>query len=94
MAFFKALGKLLSESGGPEMLTESDALAPGSLNGFLKGKHFNRCKRLHPILALAFEILHFLAFLETYESKDEIVDHIGTNNGEDLPSITTSDVFT
>ena len=47
------------------MLTDSGVLAPGSLNGILQGKHFNRCRRLHPILALALEILHFQAFMET-----------------------------
>ena len=64
MAFFKAIGKIVEESGGPKMLTDSDVFAPGSLNGFLSGKHFNRCKRLHPILVLAFEILHFQSFME------------------------------
>ena len=54
------------------MLRATDVLASGSLNGYLSGKHFNRCKRLHPILALAFEILHFLAFLKTYEGKDRL----------------------
>ena len=73
MVFFKALGKLITESGGPEMLTESEVLASGSLNGFLTGKHFNCCKRLHPILALALEILHFPKFLDTYERKDNIM---------------------
>ena len=66
MALFKAIGKIISDSGGPDMLTDTDVLAPGSLNGFLSGRHFNRCKRLHPIFALAFEILHFKAFLKTY----------------------------
>ena len=36
MAFFKALGKLISESGGADMLTDTGVLAPGSLNGFLE----------------------------------------------------------
>ena len=64
MAFFKAIGKIVEESGGPKILTDSDVLAPGSLNDFLNGKHFNRCKRLHPMLALAFEILNFQSFKE------------------------------
>ena len=73
MAFFKAIGKLIDESGGPNMLTDSGVLAPGSLNGFLTGKHFNRCKRLHPILGLAFEILHFDSFLQDFGDKDELL---------------------
>ena len=41
MSFFKALGKYIEYSGGPSMLTETNVLAPGSLNGFLTGKVFN-----------------------------------------------------
>ena len=73
MAFFKAVGKLISESGGPDLLTETGVIAPGSLKGFILGKHFNRCKRVHPILALAFEILHFKAFLQACDFKEELL---------------------
>jgi hypothetical protein len=59
MCLFRAIGKLIDESGLPEMLTESGVLAPGSLNGFINCKNFKRCKRLHSMLALALEILHF-----------------------------------
>ena len=65
LAFFKAIGKIVEKSGGPEMLTDSGALAPGSLNGILQGKHFNRCRRLHPILALT------LAFMETCKQSND-----------------------
>lgn len=77
MVFFKAIGKIIEESGGPKMLTDSDILAPGSPNGFLSGKHFNRCKRLHPMLALAFEILHFESFMEAcQQNKDFLIDEL------------------
>lgn len=33
-AFFKAVGKIISHSGGPDILTDTDVLAPGSLNVF------------------------------------------------------------
>ena len=72
MTFFKALGKMIEDSGGPTMLIETDVLATGSLNDFLSGKHFNRCKRLHPILGLALEILHFQVFIDWYDEKDEL----------------------
>ena len=42
MAYFAVLGYYLDGSGGPEILTDSGVLAPGSLNGFLAGKHYNR----------------------------------------------------
>ena len=97
MALFKALGKLVEDSGGANMLTEADVLATGSLNGFLTGKHFNRCKRLHPILALAFEILHFLAFLECYEFRDQmttVLSNLQPNStAEDVERIMSSDTF-
>lgn len=96
MAFFKALGKLVAESGGPAMLTESDVLAPGSLNGFLTGKHFNRCKRLHPILALAFETLHFRKFLEDYENTDEFItwlDNCSLTTAGDLETAMKASIF-
>lgn len=95
MAFFKALGKIISDSGGPDMLIDTDVLAPGSLNGFLSEKYFNRCKRLHPILVLAFEILHFLTFMKTYEKKDQLEEFINSvHRGEAaLESVIESDVF-
>ena len=96
MAFFKALGKLIEDSGGPAMLTESDVVATGSLNGFLSGKHFNRCKRLHPILGLALEVLHFQAFIESYDKKDEltvIIEKLGQTRQDDLKEVVASEVF-
>ena len=42
LAYFGVLGYLLDGSGGPQLLTETEVLAPGSLNGFLLGKHYNR----------------------------------------------------
>ena len=42
LAYFGAIGHFIENSGGPEMLTESDDLGHGSLNG-----------RMEPMLALA-----------------------------------------
>jgi len=64
MAYFGAIGYILEESGGPQILTDTGVLAPGSLNGFISGKHFNRYKRLHTILAAAFRVLSFRSFLK------------------------------
>ena len=63
LAYFGCLWKYWDVSGGPNILTESGVLAHGSLNGFLLEKHYNRCKRLHPLLATAMQCLHFDAFL-------------------------------
>ena len=59
LAFTGLLGYIIDESGGPHSLTDTEVLAAGSLNGFIIGEHFNRCKRLHPMLAQAFRVLHF-----------------------------------
>ena len=68
LAFFNACGKIISESGALHILNESLVLAAGSTNGFIKVKNYNRCKRTHELLSLAFEILHFQSYLETIET--------------------------
>ena len=76
MSYYKAIGKLIDESGMPYILVESGLLAPGSLNGFIGGKNFNRCKRLHLLISAALHTLHFQVFLKTQESivsKQEII---------------------
>lgn len=65
MAYFACLGYILESSGGPEILCGADVIASGSMRGFLAGKHFNRCKRIHPLYATALQILHFQQFLES-----------------------------
>ena len=58
MAFSHAIGTSIEQSGGPYILIEAEILASGSQKGFVKGKHYNRCKRVHPFLAASFEVLH------------------------------------
>ena len=62
--YFKVLGKVIIDCGLPNVMVQSNLLAMGFLNGCLEGKHLNRCKRLHPLMALGLEILHFKSFLE------------------------------
>ena len=100
MAYFKALGKLIAESGGPDILADAEVIAPGSLNGFTTGKHFNRCKRVRPILALAFEILHFKSFLQTCDYEEELLFLLSTvqasSSREDdasIDSVTSTELF-
>ena len=73
MTFFKALRKLISDSECHVALTDTEVLATGSLNGFLSGKNFSRCKRLIELLSLAMEVLHFRG-LENYENECELED--------------------
>ena len=41
---FSSTGKLIEGSGGPYALSEAKIVAAGSINQFLKGKMYNRCK--------------------------------------------------
>lgn len=59
MALFKAIGKFIDKCGLTHMMVESELLASGSVNGFINGQHFNRCKRLHPLVALGLRTLLF-----------------------------------
>ena len=74
LAHFHAVGIFVAESGGPSILIACDILASGSIKGFITGKHYNRCKRIHPLLASAMELLHFKFFLS----------RVGTNNSDIL----------
>lgn len=78
MAYFKTIGKFINDCGLTTIMMESDLLASGSISGFIEGKHFNRCKRLHPMMALGLEILHFRSYLEikNIEINDEIVSEV------------------
>ncbi|CAG9762688.1 unnamed protein product [Ceutorhynchus assimilis] len=63
MSYHKAVGKFMDGSGLVNMLIDSGIMANGSAYTFLKGKHFNRCRKFHPLLSLALQILHFERFL-------------------------------
>ena len=62
-SIYSAIGKLIEGSGGPYLLRESGVIASGSMNRFLKGKMYNRCRSGHIILSTASHGLHFQSFL-------------------------------
>lgn len=64
MSGFKAVGKFIEDCGITQIMVDAGLLASGSVSSFLTGKHFNRCKRLHPLIAVTIEILHFEFFLQ------------------------------
>ena len=76
MCYLRAIGKIIADSGGPAMLMDSEVLVPGSLSSFLECKNYNRCKHLHPMLALGFEILLYRQFMLGYEKADDVIDEI------------------
>ena len=65
IAFFSALDEIIEELSGPHILNEINILAKGSTASFLRGKSYKRCKRMHELSLLAFEILHFESYLTT-----------------------------
>lgn len=62
MAYFKA-NTYIDNCGLINIMVDCEMIANGSVNEYLTGKHFNRCKRLHPIVSLALQILHFQSFV-------------------------------
>ena len=80
LSFFSVLGKYIAESGGPYILDEAKVIEKGSLNGFIMGKNYDRCKRSHQLLALVFEILTFKLLLGTVNTDyDEVIADITEN---------------
>lgn len=86
LSYLKSIGKIIDGSGLSTIMVESGLLAGGSVASFIDGKHFNRCKRLHPLMAVGLQILHFRSFLEreNIEITDEILLEL-----ERLPSCQT-----
>lgn len=74
LSFYKALGKFIDNSGITMLMVSCGLIAEGSLNGFISGKNYNRCKKLHEVNALCLKSLHFKKFLEKnnyiYEESD------------------------
>lgn len=64
MAYLKAVCKVINDCSLSNIMVELNLLGGGSLNGFLEGKHFNRSKRIHTLIALGIEMLYFKSFLE------------------------------
>ncbi|XP_041981090.1 uncharacterized protein LOC121736526 [Aricia agestis] len=64
MSYFKVIGSFIEDCGITHILVDSEILANGSLKGFISGTNFNRCKRLHPLVSLAFQKLHFNTFVD------------------------------
>ena len=68
MSYFASIGYFITGSGLDEIIINSNVLGSGSLSGFLKGKHFNRCTRVHPLLFSALSECHMTTFLNSKHS--------------------------
>ena len=76
ISYFSSLGRIIKGSGGSYVLTEMEAVAPGSLNIFLKGKMYNRCRRFHILFSTALHALHFQTFMQDEVFSDELKDKL------------------
>ncbi len=70
LAFYGAVGTYICDSGIEYILSEADILAEGSMMGFLKGKFYNRCTRIHELLAIVLERKLYERFLVSMEPED------------------------
>lgn len=96
LSFFKACGKFISGSGLTNVLIDSEILASGSVGSFVSGKHFNRCKKIHPLLSLALQILHFERFLQSQDYDLENIQkylEVFNEQQNDHPQITNESLI-
>ena len=59
------------------------------MKGFITGTHYNRCKRLHQMVAAAFETLHFESFLLPIDKPSKDVIHQILTASGDLSTISS-----
>ena len=71
LSFYGAVGTYINESGVEYLLTESGNLADGSLNGFIRGKYYNRCTMIHEILATVMERKLYERFISNLPQEDQ-----------------------
>ena len=76
MYYFTSLGQIIEGSGGLYVLTEMEAVAPGSLDNFLKGKMYNRCRRVNILFSTALHNFHFQTFMQDEKFIDELKDEL------------------
>ena len=55
------------------MLTDMEAIAPGSLNKFLTGKMYNRYRTVHILFSTTVHALHFQTFMQDKKFSDELL---------------------
>lgn len=72
LSMFKAVGRMIEESGISELMVQAGLIANGSVKGLLSGTSFNRCKQIHPAVSMVFKMLHCKRFLHEYQNEFEL----------------------
>ena len=77
LAFYGAVGTFINDSGIEYILTEANILTEGSIMGFIKGKFYNRCTRIHELLANVLEQKLYERFVfETPEVDQDLFQQV------------------
>ena len=73
LAFFKVLGKIVGESGGPYVLQEAKVLAKSSISSFPEGANYKRCKSFHEVSAVELEVVLYEQCLNKTDNKNKSI---------------------
>lgn len=85
--FLGIIGKRFEDSGLPQLLSESDAIAEGSISGVLLGKHYNRGVRMHKLAFEALMRIILVKFSSWAESKHEDTVTVLHELGNDIAQL-------
>ena len=91
LSFFGAVGTFLNGSGIETILAESGVLAEGFLVGFIKGKFYNRCQRIHELTAIVLERLFFQRFMDDLSVEEKKVMNEAVLNSPSFESANSND---
>lgn len=75
LAFHGEVGTYINDSGSEFILSECDVLAEESMMGFIKGKFYNRCSRIHELLAITLEKKLHNRILADYSKEENHAIH-------------------
>ena len=92
MACFGAIGSFIKGSGFEEIVFQTGLCSPGSINGAISGKHYNRCWYVHEIFSESISRL----FLEAFPTPDVDLSSFINNNlnsQDDLYELLNSEKF-
>ena len=64
LSLFLSIDKILEGNGAAYLLSKGKIIAGGSINKFLRGKSYNRCRRGNLLLATEMYGLHLERFIE------------------------------
>lgn len=65
LSILSVLGKRFGDAGLADILVESDVIAPGSIQGVMKGRQYNRAMRVVKLFSEALRRLQIEAFLDS-----------------------------